>query len=107
MPLTFRKLPGLTDKRTEHRFGQAPTHLEHSVRKPKGYIQITDSATGIIQDAETLMCSHCQFIWIVQPGSGRQRGFCLNCNGPTCGKRLCETRCLPFEKVIENTEKRR
>ena len=84
-------------------FRKAPAFLQNSVRKPKGYIEINDP-DGPGERGETLMCVHCQHHWIVRAGSGAKRGFCLSCNGPTCGKRVCETRCLPFEKRIEMIE---
>lgn len=103
---TFRKMPGLTDTRTENRFGKAPGHLQNSSLKPSGYVILTDEL-GMKTDAETVMCMHCQFHWVIVLGSGMKRGFCLNCNGPTCGKQLCETRCIHFEKAIELMERRR
>ena len=51
------------------------------------------------------MCVHCQMHWIIQPGSGMQRGFCLSCDGPTCGKQNCEENCTPFMKTIEALER--
>lgn len=60
---------------------------------------------GVVE-GETVMCVHCQRHWKVEPGSGRRRGYCLNCNGPTCGKQACETSCVPFEKAIEEQEAR-
>jgi hypothetical protein len=79
--------------------------LVRSVRRPAGYVETTDPVAGN-QGGETLMCVHCQKHWIVQPGSGMQRGFCLNCDGPTCGKQHCEEHCVPFEKAIEQAEAR-
>lgn len=87
------------------RLDQAPAFLQHTVRRPKGYIIITDPDASTIE-ADTLQCAHCQKHWRVIPGSGRQRGYCLNCDGPTCGKEKCETTCIPFEKAIEASEAR-
>ena len=56
-------------------------------------------------DGETLMCVHCQMHWTIQPGSGMTRGFCMNCNGPTCGKKKCDA-CVPWEKAVEIREGR-
>ncbi len=57
------------------------------------------------QQAETRSCVHCQGIWIIRPGSGIHRGYCMSCDGLTCGKFLCETRCLPPEKWAEEQER--
>ncbi len=73
-------------------------------RRPSGYITITDE-NGREQHGETLSCVHCGRVWAVIPGSGRRRGFCLRCGGPTCGQARCET-CIPHERQIEIVEQR-
>lgn len=83
----------------------APSVLGRVPRRAMGYIQSLDP-DGHSDDGETLMCVHCQMHWMVKPGSGKQRGWCWNCGGPTCGKQGCETRCIPFEKAIENSERK-
>ena len=55
--------------------------------------------------AKTLQCKHCGKHWIPQPGSGRVRGWCMNCHGPICGPG-CAT-CVPEEALLENYEKGR
>jgi len=45
---------------------------------------------------DTMQCKHCMKHWIVVPGSGRQRGWCLKCNGPLCGAEKCMKECVPF-----------
>jgi len=85
--------------------GRAPAVLKHSVRRPAGYFIATGPA-GTEDEGETLSCVHCQMHWRVEPGSGRKRGFCLRCNGPTCGKETCESGCVPFEKALEQAERR-
>lgn len=67
--------------------------------RPDGYtIQETG---GKPIEADTLQCRHCGRHWIVKPGSGAKRGWCLKCSGPLCGRRDCMTECLPFEKRLE------
>lgn len=51
-------------------------------------------------EKDTLQCQHCQRHWFVEPGSGRHRGWCLKCGGPTCGGRKCLA-CVPFLKKVE------
>jgi hypothetical protein len=65
--------------------------------------------TGLIfidgrEVADTLTCVHCDLTWIRQPGSGRKRGWCMNCGGVTCGKREC-SECIPFEKKMDLYER--
>jgi hypothetical protein len=52
---------------------------------------------------ETLQCVHCAKHWAVRHGSGIRRGFCLKCQGPTCGTPAC-CRCAPFEARLELRE---
>ena len=78
--------------------------LQRTVRRPSGYGIVT--LDGKETDSETLSCCHCQFTWTVVPGSGLKRGWCFLCQGPTCGKRDCESRCAPWEKQVELTESR-
>ena len=79
--------------------------MQHSVRKPSGYFIATGPA-GTEDEGETLQCVHCQAHWRIEPGSGRKRGWCFNCGGPTCGARDCVEKCEPWEKQIEEMERR-
>lgn len=97
-------LPGSIAAMVESR--QAPAAPVRSVRRPAGYVEIVSPDASVSQGGETLMCVHCQMHWIVKPGSGKSRGFCMRCDGPTCGKLMCEIRCVPFEKMIEEREAR-
>jgi len=71
----------------------------HTVRRPAGEILIV-RPEGPPVSMDTLQCVHCMKHWIVQPGSGRRRGWCTNCNGPLCGGEKCFT-CVPFLKKVE------
>lgn len=64
----------------------------------KGYVIIDGKEAG-----ETLQCCHCGKHWLVVRGSGKRRGFCLKCCGPTCGKPGCD-RCVPLESRLEFCE---
>ena len=70
-----------------------------------GYSILTDPDVGT-KERETVKCCHCQMIWEVEPGSGKKRGFCFNCNAVVCGKKRCMEHCVPFEKAIEAAERR-
>lgn len=72
------------------------------LRKPHGSIIIvTDS--GIIE-RDTLICCHCQTIWKVEHGSGRERGWCGLCGRPHCGSKECRDH-KAFEKKLDEYEK--
>jgi hypothetical protein len=86
--------------------GQAPIIRKHTPRKAMGYIALSDPDLPNIVERETVMCVHCQMHWQIEPGSGKERGFCINCGGPTCGKEACETMCVPFMQAIEEMERR-
>ena len=75
---------------------------QHSVLKPAGFFEVT-GLYGEVTRGETLKCVHCQLSWVVEPGSGKMRGFCMKCNGYTCGGKNCHD-CIPAELRIENIE---
>jgi len=56
-------------------------------------------------ERDTLQCCHCNKHYIVQPGSGKRRGWCFNCASTTCGEEGCIP-CIPFEKKLEAFEAR-
>lgn len=70
-----------------------------SLRQPSGHI-LRDGA----EVADTRQCVHCGRHWIWQRGSGRKRGFCMQCMGITCGGPRCDP-CLPLERRLELYEK--
>lgn len=53
---------------------------------------------------DTVQCQHCGAHWVPERGSGRVRGWCMRCNGPTCGAEPCETTCQTQEQLIEAIE---
>lgn len=73
-----------------------------TVLRPAGYMAITDPEFGT-KEADSLQCVHCQHVWLVVPGSGRKRGWCYQCMGPTCSPH-CHSVCVPFEKVLDYYE---
>jgi hypothetical protein len=80
--------------------GNVPAGFEaESIRKPNGAIMIDG-----MHIADTLQCVHCGMHWIPVKGSGRIRGFCTKCGGPTCGSHEC-MKCVPFEKKLDLYEK--
>ena len=79
-----------------------------TVRRPSGYARWFEPDSHPSEtERDTLQCRHCQYTWFVDPGSGKQRGWCTMCNGPTCGSQECSERCLPFERMQELIERSR
>ena len=56
-----------------------------------------------IVQTKTVRCMHCGRHWVWVKGSGRRRGFCLNCMGITCGDPRCDP-CVHWEQRLENAE---
>lgn len=76
------------------------------LKREAGFVQITDPGSDKpLLEAGTLQCVHCGGHWFPQPGSGKVRGFCMNCNGPVCGP-ACQV-CVHAEQLLENIEKGR
>ena len=69
--------------------------------RPAGTLTIL-GASGETTESDLLQCVHCGGHFTLNPGSGKTRGFCMNCNGPVCGK-SCE-KCVPIEQWLENRE---
>ena len=74
--------------------------------KEAGRIIICDPGTDKpLLEAGTAQCCHCGGHWVVRPGSGKIRGWCMRCNGPVCGPACAK--CVPTEQLLENMEKGR
>ncbi len=78
-------------------------HLRLIPRHAAGAILFEEN--GREQQQDTLKCVHCQRHWVVEPGSGRVRGWCRKCSGPHCGTQKCYE-CVPWEKAMEAKEAR-
>jgi len=76
-------------------------HLLRTSRKSKGFEIITGESS--VEEYETICCVHCRHHWRLIPGSGKNRGWCNHCFGPTCGAKQCDT-CVPYMKMIEQCE---
>ena len=70
-----------------------------SMRQPSGHILLDG-----VQVADTAQCVHCGDHFVMMKGSGRERGWCPNCSGIVCGRKCA--RCVPFEKQLDDAEKR-
>lgn len=71
--------------------------------RPAGLAIFGDPGSSRIVECDTLQCCHCGKHWIIKPGSGNRRGFCLRCNRPTCGDHRCD-KCVPVEQQLTNME---
>ena len=59
-------------------------------------------------ERDTFTCSHCNSIVIVTPkqSPAEAGGFCRMCMKPICGPCADEGCCVPFEKRLEEDERR-
>lgn len=69
--------------------------------RPNGLI-IIQGVDGSTFEGETRQCCHCGMHWVVQPGSGKVRGWCGKCSAWFCSPECME--CVPVEKQLEILE---
>jgi hypothetical protein len=72
------------------------------MREAGRIIVIDPGADRPLAEHGTAQCVHCGGHFPIQPGSGKVRGFCCNCNGPICGPKCLM--CVPAEQQLENME---
>lgn len=72
--------------------------MQHSSLSPMGFLEAEGKVYG-----ETHQCCHCGGHFMISPGSGKVRGFCVKCGSVTCGAHQCDP-CLPTEMWIDNVE---
>ena len=71
-----------------------------------GLVTIVDPGSDRpLLEQKMLQCCHCGGQFPHCPGSGKIRGFCMNCNGPVCGPGCAE--CVPTEQYLDNLERGR
>ena len=68
-------------------------------------VESDPGADRAVSEVPTLQCGHCGGHFEVRPGSGKVRGWCMNCARPVCGPG-CEA-CVPVEQMLENMERGR
>ena len=68
-------------------------------RQPAGFI-LEDGR----EVASTEQCVHCGEHFVMVKGSGTVRGYCPKCDGMVCGPKCAA--CVPFEKRLDDAEKR-
>ena len=75
--------------------------------KGKGSLVFLPNDSDKVVEQHTVTCCHCNHVFYVRPGSGKERGWCFMCNAPTCGDQRCNAAlngCTPFEKKLEAYE---
>lgn len=70
-----------------------------TVPSPKSNIIIAHEM-GKVDEWDCVQCVHCTGAIKIEAGSGKKRGFCMKCMGPTCGQPDCESGCRPAKKLI-------
>lgn len=69
------------------------------VGQKRGELISTPYEGGPAQHHDIVQCCHCQRVWVYQRGSGIERGWCMRCNGITCGSHDCDV-CVPAEQML-------
>ena len=59
----------------------------HTTRRPAGTLIVVAEGGSVERDTQS--CVHCGRHWIVQPGSGKRRGWCPWHKAPHCGSEDC------------------
>lgn len=72
--------------------------------KEDGAFFFTDQDTKETTQYQSLQCKHCGGHWQLQPGSGKIRGWCKNCEGPLCGEKKCMSECKHHMQWVEEEE---
>ena len=62
------------------------------------------AAGGTLFEGATVMCAHCQNMWIRNPLRTRPRGYCAKCDAYVCDSPICRADCRPFWKMIEKEQ---
>ena len=84
----------LTEVRPEDR-RVAPTGQRCGVLVSRAY------AGGPEQQIDLVQCVHCQQVFPYVRNSGRDRGWCPNCKGITCGRKHCDP-CVHWMQMLAN-----
>ena len=76
--------------------------MSNRVRGGKGYLMIDNRAAGgKLEEYNTLTCSHCVTIYVLNPERKRRRGFCARCNHYICDRPGCAAECSAPEQCVE------
>lgn len=74
--------------------------------KPQGHAVIFGDGATVERD--TFQCKHCQRVVFVQPraAASDSGGWCRRCMAPVCGPCADSGKCEPWEKQLEEIEKK-
>lgn len=75
------------------------------MKNPGGYLVITDPEVSCPIEVDTFTCKHCNVVVPVPPKS-TPGGMCLKCSGLICDKCVDRDQCLPFEKILDEMERK-
>jgi hypothetical protein len=97
-----------------HDLGRVMNYIKER-SKNRGTLLFMPYDSDKVEEWNTITCCHCNHSFIIKPGSGKERGWCVMCNASTCGEPGCDLRmngkgeiigCVPFEKRLEIYERR-
>lgn len=70
-------------------------------RGGRGYLRIENPLENEVHEWDTLTCSHCGRIWVLNAERKRARGHCKKCNSYTCDLAGCQADCNPILQGVE------
>lgn len=59
-----------------------------------------------LYESPVITCCHCNVVMILNPKRTRPRGYCSRCDDYVCASPSCNLECTPFERVLDEAEKR-
>lgn len=72
------------------------------VQGGRGYLFLDQRATGEgVQEFNTLTCSHCNRVVVLNPQRVRARGYCQKCHAYVCDSIGCNAECNPILQMVE------
>lgn len=74
--------------------------MNSSTLHPHSYAVWQDRESDRKVESDALQCCHCAAHFWVNKGSGKRRGYCMNCGAVTCGNPACGP-CVHWKKKIE------
>jgi hypothetical protein len=61
---------------------------------------------GAVVERATVTCCHCNAVVVLNPLRTRARGHCFKCDAYVCDNPACHRDCTPFDKTLDDAEKR-
>lgn len=72
------------------------------VKGGRGYLMIDNRASGgTLEERDTMTCSHCSCVVVLNPKRVRPRAVCFRCNAYVCDDKKCAEECYSMARCLE------